>query len=104
MKTLLIDALIALAVAAAGAGICYRLMSGRLHAATARAEAAEERANGLAKARAADQASLTQLGQKKAAIARSGASARHSLAAASAPVAVEYLDQPVPQEVLDAIK
>lgn len=105
--SLAIEAVVALSLLGGGAYLAHKHYKAEIDALTTRAEGAEKARDGLLAARAIDQATLTQLGEKKAAIARSGAVSRHALAAispASAASAASYLDQPVPQEVLDAIK
>lgn len=102
MNTIVIDLIIALALVAGGGYLVHRHYAPLLAAKALEAKEAGEARDALIKARKVDEASMAQLSAKKATIARSGASARASLAAASS--AQAYLDQPVPQEVLDALK
>lgn len=102
MKEIVIDILIALAIAAAGGLFVYRHMEHKLAAAEAQTTLANKATDTVVAASKTAAAVSTHLDQKNAAIARSGASAQASLATAAASDPA-WADAPVPADVQAAV-
>lgn len=95
MNTIIIDIIVACVLVLAGAGVVYHHEHPKIAAAEARAVAAE-------KAAQINEATTTQVSQKKADLARSSASTVASLHTATA-VHHDWASEVVPQEVQDAL-
>lgn len=98
----LIIACVALALALGGSGWLLYRQIGKTAEAVAEAQQAQEALQGLQKGLKRAQATSARLAREKAATARKEALARQRLEAAL-DRAPEWRDQPVPQEVQDAL-
>lgn len=103
MRELYLGALALLLAFGLGAAGMYALVNPRLAAERAKSASLVRAADALMAQRKVDQATLASLAKKNAVAARESASTRVRLQAAAASAA-EWRDQPVPQEVQDALK